>query len=152
MKQIPILLDTNLLILFLVGSASRDYIAIHKKLTSFDCDDYDELLKIIRNASDVFVTPNTLTETSNLAGYIKEPAKSNIFKVFREMIKSSIELFIPSAVAAQTEEFIRLGLTDAAILNALTNQELVVLTTDLDLYVAALSKGKAINFNHLRNK
>ena len=135
-----------------MGSASRDYITIHKKLSSFDCDDYDELLKLISNASDVFVTPNTLTETSNLAGYIKEPARSIIFKVFREMIKSSNELFIPSTDAAQTDEFIRLGLTDAAILNASRNQELVVLTTDLDLYVAALSKGNAINFNHLRNK
>ncbi|KAF0165241.1 MAG: hypothetical protein FD157_1593, partial [Rhodocyclaceae bacterium] len=73
MKATPILIDTNLLVLYVVGTASRSYIEKHKRLTEFVVEDYDALLKLINNASAVFVTPHTLAETSNLARYIGEP-------------------------------------------------------------------------------
>lgn len=152
MKDCTILLDTNLLVLYVVGTASREYIPKHKRLKEFTVDDYDLLLGKISLASSVLVTPNTLTETSNLAAYIGEPAKSAVFQVLRSVIAESNETYIPSRTAAGRDEFIRLGLTDSAIIEA-SLHEVVLLTTDLDLYVAATSKGiPAINFNHLREQ
>ena len=151
MKAPPILLDTNLLLLFVVGTTSRDYISKHKRLTQFTVKDFDTLIQLIERAPEVLLLPNTLTETSNLAAYIGEPAKTDIFRMLHTVISNSREQYIRSNIAAGRQEFIRLGLTDSALVEASTN-EVAVLTTDFNLYHAALSKGTpAINFNHLRD-
>ena len=153
MKSVPLLIDTNLLVLFVVGTAAKEYIARHKKLTAFTVEDYDRLVKIIARASEVLVTPNTLTETSNLAAYINEPARSKVLNVLRTVIAStSQERYVPSSVAAARKEFIRLGLADAALLE-IAAKDVTLLTTDFDLYNTALKKGaQALNFNHLRDQ
>ncbi len=152
MKSCPIFLDTNLLILFVVGTASREYIQKHKRLKEFIVEDYDALLKIISTASEVLVTPNILTETSNLAAHISEPARNHVFEVLRSVVASSEEIYIPSRKASEREEFVRLGLTDASLIDMSTD-ETTVLTTDLNLYLAVLAKGaSAINFNHVRDQ
>ena len=151
MNALPLLIDTNLLLLFVVGTASREYIGKHKRLTEFTEEDYDTLLVVISSAPSVLVTPNTLTETSNLAAYIGEPARRHVFQVLRQLIEASEERYIASASAARRPEFIRLGLTDAALVEA-TSAEASLLTTDLDLYLSAIAKGApAFNFNHLRD-
>lgn len=153
MKSCPLLIDTNLLVLFVVGTVAKEYITKHKKLTEFTVEDYDRLVKIIARASEVLVTPNTLTETSNLAAYIKEPARGKVLNVLRTVIASaSQERYVPSSVAAERKEFIRLGLADAALLE-IAAKDVALLTTDFDLYNTALAKGAlALNFNHLRDQ
>jgi hypothetical protein len=89
LKRCPLLIDTNLLVLFVVGTAAKEYIVKHKKLTAFTVEDYDMLVRIVSGASEVLVTPNTLTETSNLAAYIGEPARSRVLAVLRTVIATS---------------------------------------------------------------
>lgn len=152
MKATPILIDTNLLVLYVVGAASRSYIEKHKRLTEFVVDDYDALLKLINNASAVFVTPHTLAETSNLARYIGEPARTEVLKVLKALINDADELPISSKSASAHNEFLRLGLTDAVLLEA-ADVETILLTTDLELYLAVQATGApAINFNHIRDQ
>ncbi|RWX48702.1 hypothetical protein VT99_10641, partial [Candidatus Electrothrix marina] len=55
MKRCPLLIDTNLLVLFIVGTAAKEYIAKHKKLTAFTVEDYDILVRIVSDASEVLV-------------------------------------------------------------------------------------------------
>jgi hypothetical protein len=150
---VTIILDTNLLLLFVVGTASRKYISMHKKLKSYTNDDFDLLVNLLYTANNIVVTPNTLTETSNLAAYISDPALTHIFTIFRLLMTSNVttERFVQSDVAAARPEFIRLGLTDAALLH-IADDSHILLTADVDLYLAALNDGKnAQNFNHLRN-
>jgi hypothetical protein len=146
-----LILDTNLLLLLIVGSASRDYISKHKRLKAYSEKDFDILMKIISIVPNVFVTPNILTETSNLAGHIPEPARTKIFNFFRDYIPSADEHYCESRRAINREEFIRLGLTDAVILHEMTDV-FILLTDDFDLYYAAIKEGyQAQNFNHLRD-
>lgn len=152
MSARTVLVDTNLLVLLTVGATSRDYIARHKRLTAFIPEDYDVLCELISGAQAVRVTPNILTETSNLAAYIDNPAKSQIFDTFQRLIATFLEVYVPSTAAIRRWEFIRLGLTDAAVLEALSDQ-VVLLTTDLNLFLAAQSAGAAaINFNQVRDQ
>ena len=59
---------------------------------------------------------------------------------------------MPSSVAAERKEFVRLGLADAALLE-IAAKDVTLLTTDFDLYNTALAKGaQALNFNHLRDQ
>lgn len=152
MKPQPLLIDTNLLILFVVGTASREYIEKHKKLSHFIAKDYDTLVRIISNAPSVLVTPNTLTETSNLAACIGEPARGEVLETLRTIADTCSEVYIPSKLAASRKEFLRLGLTDSAVLCAISG-EVMLLTADLDLYLAAVAVGDAaVNFNHIRDE
>jgi hypothetical protein len=150
---VKIILDSNLLLLLVVGFTSRDYIKIHKRLNSYIDDDFILLTKILNSATGIIVTPNTLTETSNLVGYVSDPARSNIYRVFQALVEApgNEERFIESKIVMARTEFVRLGLTDAALLQMATEAH-TLLTADVDLYLAALKQGlKAENFNHLRN-
>ena len=146
-------IDTNLLVLLVVGSVGRDLISKHSRLQSFEVDDYDRLLRLIRNFKRVFVTPNTLTETSNLLAQHRDPERSYFFRRFRRIIESSKEVVVASDIAAANKKFTELGLSDAVLLEAVT-EERPLITVDSDLHRAALSKGPrtAVNFLHLKRR
>jgi hypothetical protein len=139
------------LILLVVGQASRDYIEKHKRLKAFTVGDYDLLMSLLGQASSIRFTPNTLTETSNLLKQISEPACSNIFHKFAEIINRFDETYIESRIGTQQDEFVRLGLADSVLLLLSTNPALILVTADLRLWLAATERGlNALNFNHHR--
>jgi predicted nucleic acid-binding protein len=147
-----IVLDANLLVLFVVGATSKDYVARHKRLRAYTAADYDLLCRVIEEASEVLTTPNALTEASNLIAHIADPARSEIRETLQQLTLHLQETYVPSAIAARRAEFVRLGLADAAMLE-LAGEQRVVLTADFALYQAVLSSGAgAINFNHLRDQ
>ena len=156
-------IDANLLVLLIVGTTGRHLIAKHKRLKSFLEGDYERLIQqIIRTTSPnastepttvgaVRVTPNTLTEASNLLAHHQEPERSQFFKTLRFLIENSTEIVVASADASRTSAFPRLGLTDAALLEVVS-PETPLLTVDLDLYhaVAKRDHRAAVNFRHLQ--
>ena len=151
MGGISLIIDANLLVLFVVGTTNRSWIARHRRLKAFSIQDFDLLCRVIGSYSQVYVTPNTLTETSNLLGYIAEPARSKVFETFRALILSAQEEYVQSRIACKMMEFPHLGLTDSGLME-ISSQSRSLLTTDLDLYLSALRRGiSAINFNHLRD-
>lgn len=145
-------IDANLLVLLIVGSVDEKLIPKHRRLKQFEVEDYRNLRNLLGRAQQVFVTPNTLTETSNLLAQHKEPERSRFFDQLRSTIEESREIHVVSEVASRSKAFKRLGLTDAALLEVAT-VETPLLTVDLDLYRAALAKGRetAVNFTHLQN-
>jgi len=58
--------------------------------------DFDLLSNFVVSADSVIVTPNTLTETSNLLRQTDEPARTQIFEQFRRVIQSADERYIES--------------------------------------------------------
>lgn len=145
-----LIIDTQLLVLLVVGSASPRYIALHKRLGVYSEQDFVLLLSVIEQFGEIVFTPNTLTEASNLLAQTSEPLRSRLFEVFRALIGETREIYIESCAAAGSSVFLRLGLTDAALLTGDT-VESVLLTADLDLYLAAaLGTREVVNFNHLR--
>ena len=146
----PLAIDTNLLVLLVVGLASKDLIGKHKRLCEFSVADFDLLTVILRAHSHLVVTPNVWTETSNLSRQIGEPARNRISAVMRGLIDQSEEAYVTSASAAASDEFVRLGLTDAALLEV-KPISIPFVTSDLDLYLAAQKAGReVVNFNHIR--
>lgn len=145
-------IDANLLLLLVVGSVSLDAIGRHRRLREFTEEDYSILLHQIDQVDRVLVTSNTLTETSNLLGLHGEPERSRFFERFRFIIEQTDEIVVTGVNASRNNNFTRLGLTDAALLEVATH-ETPIITVDLDLYLAASSSNpeSAINFTHLRN-
>ncbi len=142
--------DANLLILLVVGSVDPRIIAKHRRLDEFTADDYDFLLVVLNEVRHIFVTPNTLTEASNLLRQHGEPERSRLMDRLAYLIEESDEVVVASAEAAANPHFGQLGLTDAALLESIGPQT-PLLTVDHDLYVAALATGTdtAVNFLHL---
>ena len=141
-------IDTNLLVLLVVGSVDRRLVATHRRTQTFTPEDYDRLLVEIGDLP-VFVTPNTLTEASNL---LKKPSDTRFLDRLRILIEISKEIVVESVIASRNKAYERLGLTDAALLEVVS-AERPLFTVDFELYGAALSKGKlaAVNFTHLQN-
>lgn len=152
MRSTGFYIDASLLVLLIVGSAGKELIAKHRRLRAFSAADYDTLTRMVAKVDRVLVTPNTLTETSNLLAQHKDPERSRFFDRLRFLIEESEEVVVASKVASRNSCFRRLGLTDAALLEAVT-EERPLITVDLDLYLAATATGlnKALNFTHLQN-
>jgi hypothetical protein len=108
------------------------------------------LVDNVSRASAVIVTPNTLTEVSNWAKMIREPARSHVAATLQDVIGMFDERYVTSKVAALDTDFPRLWLTDSGILQELANGH-ILWTSDSELYVAALQRGlTAVYFEDLR--
>ena len=148
MRRTGTFIDSSLLVLLVVGFVDRKLVATHRRTQIFTPENYDRLLVEIGDFP-VFVTPNTLTEASNL---LEKSGDTRFLNRLRSLIEISKEVVIDSSTAAQNSNFTRLGLTDAALLE-LVSEERPLITVDFDLYIAALSKGEkaAVNFTYLQN-
>ena len=145
-----LLLDTNLLVLLVVGLTDRGLILKHKRTRTFEPADYDLLLEILTSFDTVVVTPHVLSEASNLLAQIGEPALSTLRTTFAALVEAQEEIYVAARDSVRQPAFLRLGLTDTAILE-LGKNELALLTTDVGLYLeAAKTNPLAENFNHLR--
>ncbi|HEY0514856.1 MAG TPA: PIN domain-containing protein [Thermoanaerobaculia bacterium] len=145
-----LLVDTNILLLYIVGSLSPDHIARHKRTDTFTVEDYRLLDRLLRQFSGIVVTPNILTEVSNLLGYTDAKTREKLLLLLRAWMPAFDEHYVRSHEAVELTEFPRLGLADASVL-ACMSQGLTILTDDLHLYLALQRKGgEVINFNHLR--
>ena len=146
-----IFIDANLLVLLVVGVTDQALISKHRRLRTFMVEDYGRLVGLIEQAGQVFLTPNTLTEASNLLAQHPNPERSRFFAVLRRIIGKSEEIVVASKTASRHNAFVQLGLTDAALLEVIS-EETPLVTVDLDLFRAAFAKGQvaALNFTHLQ--
>lgn len=63
-----VLIDVNLLVLWLIGSVSRKYVGNHKRTDGFTLEDFERLLNLVDHfGPPVVVTPHVLSQVSDLA-------------------------------------------------------------------------------------
>ncbi|WP_133170111.1 hypothetical protein [Kumtagia ephedrae] len=137
--------------LLIVGVTGRDLIPDHKRLQAYDEIDFDILSAALRNSAGVRLSPNVLTETSNLVRQAPKHLHSSLMRTFGHFIDSWPEDYVPSRTARVRPEFGRLGLADAAILS-MAGDKTTILTADFHLYQAALKAGLSCeNFHHWKD-
>jgi hypothetical protein len=147
-----LLLDANLLVLLVVGLHDPALVPAHRRTRTFSVEDYDALTRVLANYDQIVVTPNILTEASNLLGHGDDKLSIRLSSILSSLIDQADERYVTSAHACTVGEYPRLGLTDAGILESVSG-DLPLLTADLGLYVAAASKvpNGSFNFNHMRH-
>lgn len=149
-RQAGILIDTNILLLYVVGLVNRQRISSFKRTRQFSPEDYDLLTQIIRNFHKIVTTPNILTEVNSLSNQLGEPERSSCCRIFGDAIAHFEEAYKPSQELAKLPEFQKFGLTDCGILNVAQGSYLV-LTDDLRLAATLHRKGiDTVNFNNIR--
>ena len=148
-----VFVDANLLVLLVAGALDPAIIPRHKRLRTFGTEDFERLRDLAAHYQQVLVTPNTLTEASNLLGQHGEPERSLLLTTLRSLIHESREVVVASADAADHPSFPRLGLTDAGLLG-LVSKDTPLVTVDLDLYLAAAATDplSAVNYRHIQQQ
>lgn len=145
-----ILVDTNILLLYVVGLTNQQRIPLFKRTNRFIAKDFDTLRQLLRQFPTVVTTPSILTEVSNLSGQLNEPERSTCMGLFADEIQEIEEYYIPSRETAKDGKFQRFGLTDCGIAQISLSQYLV-LTDDLPLSAYLSNQGiDTLNFNNIR--
>lgn len=145
-----LLVDTNLLVLFAVGTVNRQRIQTFKRTSQYTPQDFDLLLRVLGQWKSVYTVPHVLAEVSNLTD-LSGAERPQIREVLKQTISVLTEVGIPSAQATLHPTYSALGLVDSSIATVAREHECVVLTDDLDLYLWLQRDGVSVfNFTHLR--
>jgi hypothetical protein len=143
-------IDTNIFVLYVVGVTNRSRISAERATKTFTVEDFELLVAVMANFRKVRVTPNVLTEAGNLLDRTREIFRSQVRETLAEILPDLKERYVPSIAATRIDQYGRIGLADAATMQASRNRCLV-LTDDLGLYLALQEAGTpSINFNHVR--
>lgn len=152
-RSVGVMLDTNLLLLYVFSRFSRDMIGTGR-LAAYDFDSADLLLQYLARFERILTTAHVLAETSNLARQIVKARKwkaicEEVFPLFCLPEQSALKPVGVNTETLDRENFSKLGLTDAALAQAAASH--LLLTADLDLYCEVVSAGNdAVNFTHMR--
>jgi len=149
-QQKGILVDTNILLLYFVGTTNRERVGRFKRTETFLPEDYDILVEILSYFSKIVTTPNILTEVNSLANQLGEPERTQCFAIFAQGISIFEEHYLESKTIAADQHFTRFGLTDCGIVS-FAREQYLVLTDDLKLANHLQEQGiDTVNFNNIR--
>jgi hypothetical protein len=145
-----LLIDTNLLLVLIVGSHDRNQIERFKRTRAYTADDYDLLTRFVASFGELAVTPNVLTEVSDFVGQLSEPLRGRVLSSLALLAVQVPERYFPSSDVVREPDFLRFGLTDVSVLLT-AREQVAVLTDDLPLYLKLSALDLyVVNFNHLR--
>ena len=148
-----LLIDANLLTLLVIGELDIGLVEKHNRTSAYILGDYHLLLHIMSIFKCVVVTPNILTEVSNLVEgtSYKGISALSVLKKFTILAK---EEFVSSIDVMNNDStsYLKFGLSDAVI-HSIAKTNYTVLTQDLKLWAYLQGLGLlAINFNQLRTE
>ncbi len=147
-----LVIDTNLLLLYLVGLHDPDRIETFKRTRAYSVDDFDLLIYIISRFGGFSTTPNIMTEVSNLIEGV-EYDDVPLLTVLRDKVIYQEEHYIASRIILSNEDetFLKFGVSDT-VLYRLAQANYLILTVDSSLCAFLQNKDlPALNFNHLRS-
>ncbi len=126
-----VLVDTNILLLYFVGTTRRERISRFGRTDQFTARDFDLLVTFLSDFTTVATTPGILTEVSSFIDKLGEPDRSFCYALFAQEIPSLREFFVPSQGIASTDwYFLEFGLTDCGIAEMAKRYQCLVLTDD----------------------
>lgn len=145
-----LLLDANLLLLYIVGRHDVRLVSSFKRTRVFTVEDFHLLVRITHFFERVVTTPHVLTEVNGLSNQMPGNLRYDYYGTFGETLSGLDEQAVLSSTIAQNPAFRILGLTDAAIVEA-AKEPVLILSVDLDLVLHLQGlQMDALNFNHIR--
>jgi len=141
----PLILDTNLLLLLLVGICDTAHLCECKSTSKYSNEDY-RLLRIIFGffQNKIFITPHILAELSNLSKRdVPGHRLHYYFTAVADKLRHFGEHHVPmSQLATMDVKLLSfLGFSDVGIVEAAVREKTAIITADYDLYAHATGKG-----------
>lgn len=127
-----VLIDTNLLLLYVIGTYDPKGVRSSTKTLSFPPNTFDLVDRVINQFDKVITTPYILAEVSNWLAQFPSSDKNKLhpelFDRFAKLIKGFVEIPETSTGIANHSAFCFLGLADTSIVSL--GNKYLVLTTD----------------------
>ena len=147
-----ILIDSNSLIVLLLGLMNPSLINSHSKTSIYEEEDFYNLLGAIKNIETLVVLPNIWTEVDNLLNRFSGSNKDLYVSKIIDTIKSTSEKYLKSRLVENRNSFYDLGLTDTLILEHAQCCEMLI-TSDSALADYAKAYGiKVYDMKELKNE
>lgn len=121
-----ILIDSNALVLFLIGSIDIRWVGVEKHTSIYDEQDYYELVDKIQDINKLVVLPNVWTEVDNLLNRTRGNRKYVYLQLLIKLIKESTEEYLKSSQIENDNLLDDLGLTDILLLRYATQCNLLI--------------------------
>jgi hypothetical protein len=150
-RQFPTaLLDTNLLLLWLVSLTDASLLVTYKRVDIFVEEDLTLLGKLLQGFSNLMTTPHVLAEVSNFVDHAPLYRRDDLKLTLRRFIEANRETYQAAVKLISYREFQALGVADTGLLALSTHA--TVLTVDHHLWGQILAAGgSCINFSHARS-
>jgi len=145
MIERKILIDANLLLLFVVGFTDIKLIKKQqKRLSKYDITHFEILNLFIEEYSKIVVTPHILAEFWNLMGEERgnwDKDKQRVFDTVCLIIQNAVEIYNPAAELIERTEIRWLGIADVSLLEAAEKQGYSLISADAKLCIQAMNLG-----------
>jgi hypothetical protein len=145
----PVVLDSNVLLLYWCARFDSGLIHTFKRLNSFSEEDIELLDRTLGFFKTINTTPHVLTEVSNLANSLPQWRKDDWVSHFARQVGVVEEKWISAQMIVQIPA-IFLGLTDAALCALASTYVILTIDFPLSNYLES-RKLNVVNFNHLRD-
>lgn len=156
-----IIVDTNILILFLIGSYNPDSIAnceiLNNSNKKYSVDDFVLLKKIFSYFKKLVITPQIIAELSNLSitsGDIYGDKLTHYLLTVIKFLKSAEERHQKSDCLWGMELKVigEYGFTDMTMFELSRQTNMPILTDELPFYIYSYGKVPIIKFEHIKNQ
>ena len=149
-KAKGVLVDANLLVLFLVGLINKRRIPEFKRTQNFTIEDFDLLERLIAWFGKLVATPHVLSQVSDLTD-LRGTERGQIRELFKLLVEGQIEeTYDRSSLLVAHPTFKEHGLTDASVAT-ISSRGILVLTADVNLQRELQRRNAdALDFNHVR--
>ena len=124
-----LIIDTNLLLLLVIGAVEGGrHINNSNRLNAFNLSDYDNVVKIMSEHDEIYITPYIATEVSNLID-LDGHARLLAFEVAKNLFCSIFKkIDVAIDKDCDSEFFLRFGITDSSLIKLAPNY--FILTSD----------------------
>lgn len=150
-RETGILVDTNMLIVYLVGLLNPKWVDHVMSNRAYTSNDFEFLFQVFSEFKKLILTPAILAEVSNLSA-ARLPASEPFFELLAQLLPTAAfsEQHPHVGAVAVAPSFVRLGFTDATI-EEIGVSGVPVFTDDANLYVHLASRNiEVFNYNHIR--
>lgn len=152
-RDIGILIDTNLILVYLLGRIDPGFISTNERTKTYREVDFRILEGIIKNTNKIIVSSYILTEVSNLSK-IRRHNLREYYEEFTKYIITSSEDSPPTQtlISKETQDtLLKFGLTDLSIIETLRINNYLLLSADFKLCSKVLDLGyDAINYTNIQ--
>jgi len=146
-----VLLDTNVLLVYLVGLANPGMIGVLKRTEAYSLDDHRMLRSLVGRFRRLIVTPHVLAELTNLAPSVEDRRVRYFFAHVVRVVGASREVHTEKGVLLNNPALPRFGFADLSVVEAARTIGCLVVTDDFKAAGLLRTSGCAVlNLNHLR--
>lgn len=146
-----VVVDTNILLLLLIGLIDKNLISTFKRLNTFIEEDFETLERFLSNYQNVFTTPTILAEVSNLSNSLYGKYQKKLYLILKKFTNQHAkEIYKNINTYNSSKSFQKFGVTDSNITKVAKDGPLV-LTDDFPLAQHLRSRSLSVlNFNNIR--